>query len=249
MLNNPYLPFIDKFILISVLFCFIVLSEIDLLSIRMNKMMDIENTVDEYNNGVTAEGINSDLHIKRIQKIASKVRPVFTFLQGVMWFVFFVIAATLLIQLIQLITSSEVSTFWNELDRTMFSPEYVPFINIGISLGILVPVWFTIFLFKQTGYLLDNLKQGAIFVVNNGKHLFNIAKYYLMLSLTALPAVTYQSYSASLSCQDTSFRNELFDNFISGFIFSDLVFFAMLLIIGHVITLAIRLKHEQSLTV
>lgn len=212
-------------------------------------MIDIENTVDEYNNDVLAEDIDSDLHTKRIQKIASKVKPVFTFLKGVIWFVFLFTAFGLLVQLIQLISSTEVSTFWNDFDRTIFSPEYVPFINIAISLCILIPSWFTILLFKQAGYLLDNLKQGAIFVANNGKLLFNIAKYYLLLSLTALPALTYQSYSSSLSCQDTSFRNELINNFISGFIFSDLIFFVMILTIGHIITLAIRLKHEQSLTV
>jgi hypothetical protein len=211
--------------------------------------MDTENTVVEYNNEVLVEDINSDLHIKRIQKIASKVKPVVTFFQGVIWFVFLFTACGLLVQLIQLISSTEVSTFWSDFDRTLFSPEYVPFINIAISLGILIPSWFSILFFKQAWYLLDNLKQGAIFVANNGKLLFNIAKYYLLLSFTSLPAMTYQSYSTSLSCQDTSFSNELINNFINGFIFSDLIFFAMILIIGHIITLAIRLKYEQSLTV
>ena len=209
-----------------------------------------QNSVDEQDtNSVIAENIDSDLHIKRIKKIASKVRPVFTFLQGVMWFLFVFTAGALLIQLMQLIASSEVLSFWNEIDRTRFSPEYVPFINIGISIVILVPVWFGILLFKELGYLLDNLKQGAIFVANNGKHLFNIAKSYLMLSLTALPGITYQSYTTSISCQDTSFRNELVGNFIGSFLFGDLIFVAMILVIGHVITLAIRLNHEQSLTV
>jgi hypothetical protein len=127
-------------------------------------MMDTENTVVEYNNEVLVEDINSDLHIKRIQKIASKVKPVVTFFQGVIWFVFLFTACGLLVQLIQLISSTEVSTFWSDFDRTLFSPEYVPFINIAISLGILIPSWFSILFFKQAWYLLDNLKQGAIFV-------------------------------------------------------------------------------------
>ena len=75
-----------------------------------------------------------------------------------------------------------------------------------------------------------------------------MAKFYLLAIVCFFPASIGISYENSSNCQDASFTSEIVSR-LYELVFTDLLFVGVLFIIAHIVTLAIRLDHEQKLTV
>lgn len=192
--------------------------------------------------------VDEHAHFAKVQKISKKLYPLVEVSVWLVMLGFIILAIIFLRQLIQPFFSDAVYTPWLEPELLLSWQVHSNYLNLFVSVSGLLTCWFLYLFSVQLRDIVMRLMQKNVFAQANASSIFKMAKYYLMGVCTGLPFMMMINYLDGVSCQDTSFSSE-FVGSLFGIVASDIVFAAMLFIIGHIITLAIKLDYEQKLTV
>ncbi len=193
--------------------------------------------------------ISGEQHLSKVAKISARINPLIKIMIALASLICLVMGLILLRQIFQPLFSDNIYAPWLTVEEFSTWQDYLVIINIVISLSMMLAFWFLCLFLRELDKILTCFKKGAVFVAANAAAVFKMAKYYLVAVLIGFPASITSDYMQSSKCQGDSFSGNVVDTFIGDFLFSDLIFIGMLFVVGHIITLAIRLDHEQRLTV
>jgi len=202
----------------------------------------------EERTGEKIYSLTAEQHLRKIKVIAEKIHPLVKIFSALIMFLLCLLIATLIAQALSLLLPDGKLLPWIGKEDLSSWQEYLFLINIIVSISLSLSLWFGYQFLTSLSRILMNFGKGAVFVSRNGRAVFKLAKYYLLGALSYIPGSIVEGFSTSIDCQKTSFTTELLGRF-ADFLMGDLIFIALLFITAHIITLAIRLDHEQRLTV
>lgn len=192
--------------------------------------------------------IQEHSHFSKVKKISSNLFPLMELsvwlIMGTFIFNCFMLAR----QLIQPLFSDTLYTPWVEASMLGEWQSHANLLNLLLSLSAIVGLWLSYLFLAQLRDVVRRLMSGDIFSQSNATNIFNAAKYFVILMFVILPLTTIMAYTREVSCSDVNLMGVILGSLFE-FIFADLVLALMLFIIAHIISLAVKLDHEQKLTV
>ncbi len=192
--------------------------------------------------------ISGEDHLNKVKVIAQKLNPLVKIVSGIAIVLWCVLIIVLIAQSVNALFFDKQFLPWISYEELLSWHEYLFYINYLVSVCFAFSLWFGYQFLTVLSKVLTNLSKGAIFVRRNGKSAFKLAKFYLLGVVSYIPGSIVESYSTSIDCQKSSFSSELIARG-GDFLMGDLIVLGLLFITAHIITLAIRLDHEQRLTV